>query len=82
MRKFLLFLLSTIFRPIENKPPDASLLNTGILSILKPDAMATEGYSFQDDEKTIIYIDIDMDIVVEKEKNERPGSIFSKIFFF
>ena len=27
-----------------------------------------KGYSFQDDEKTII--DIDMDIVVEKEKNE------------
>ena len=30
--------------------------------------MATKGYSFQDDEKTII--DIDMGIVVEKEKNE------------
>ena len=27
--------------------------------------MATKGYSFQDDEKTII----DIDIVVEKEKN-------------
>ena len=47
--------------------PDASLLITGILSILKPDIMATKGYSFQDDEKTII--DIDMDIV-EKYKNE------------
>ena len=34
--------------------------------------MATKGYSFQDDEKTIIDIDIDMDmdIVVEKGKNE------------
>ena len=32
--------------------------------------MATKGYSFQDDEKTIIDIDIDMDIVVEKENNE------------
>ena len=29
--------------------------------------MAINGYSFQDDEKTII--DIDIDIVVEKEKN-------------
>ena len=48
--------------------PDASLLITGILSILKPDVMATMGHSFQDDEKTII--DIDIDIVVEKEKNE------------
>ena len=48
---------------------DASLLITGILSILKPDVMATKGYSFQDDEKTIIDIEIDMDIVVEKEKN-------------
>ena len=28
--------------------------------------MPTKGYSFQDDEKTII--DIDMDIVVEKER--------------
>ena len=42
------------------------LLITGILSILKPDVMATKRYSFQDDEKTI---DIDMDIV-EKERNE------------
>ena len=50
--------------------PDASLLITVILSILKPDLMATKGYSFQDDEKTIIDIDIDMNIVVEKEKNE------------
>ena len=33
--------------------------------------MATKGYSFQDDEKTIIDIDIDMNVVVEKEnKNE------------
>ena len=47
-----------------------SLLITGILSILKPDVMATKGYSFQDDEKIIIDIEIDMDIVVEKEKNE------------
>ena len=30
--------------------------------------MATKGYSFQDNEKTIIDIDIDMNIVVEKEK--------------
>ena len=48
--------------------PDASLLITGILFILKPDVVATKGYSFQDDEKTIIDIDIDMNIVVEKEK--------------
>ena len=41
---------------------------TGILFVLKPDVMATKGFSFQDDEKTIIDIDIDMDIVVEKEK--------------
>ena len=32
--------------------------------------MATKGYSFQDDEKTIIDIGIDMDIDVEKEKNQ------------
>ena len=32
--------------------------------------MAAKGYSFQDNEKTIIDIDIDTDIVVEKEKNE------------
>ena len=42
--------------------------------------MATNGYSFQDDEKTIIDIDIDMVIVVEREKsmNEKnlPVSIF------
>ena len=43
--------------------PDASLLITGILKL---DVMATKGYSFQEDEKTII--DIDTDIVVEKEK--------------
>ena len=41
------------------------MLITGILPILKPDVMAT---NFQDGEKTIIDIDIDMDIVVEKEK--------------
>ena len=28
--------------------------------------MATKEYSFQDDEETVIDIDIDMDIVVEK----------------
>ena len=37
--------------------------------------MATKGYSFQDDEKTIIDIDIDMDIVVEKEKNVPVATI-------
>ena len=42
--------------------------------------MATKGYSFQDDEKTIIDIDIDMDIVVEKEKNEWLRKI--PVFFF
>ena len=30
--------------------------------------MATNEYRFQDAENTIIYIDIDMDIVEEKEK--------------
>ena len=35
--------------------PDASLLITGILSILKPDVMTTKGYSFQDVENTIVY---------------------------
>ena len=40
---------------------------TGILFILKSDVMATKGYSFQDDEKTIIDTDIDMDIVIEEE---------------
>ena len=49
--------------------PDASLLITGVLSILKPDVMTTNWYSFQDDEKTIIYIYIDMNIDVAKEKN-------------
>ena len=29
----------------------------------------SKGYSFQDDEKAIIDVDIDMYIVVEKEKN-------------
>ena len=32
--------------------------------------MGTKGYSFQVDEKTIIDIDIDVDTVAEKEKNE------------
>ena len=32
--------------------------------------MATKRYSLQDDENTVIDIDIDMDIVEEKEKNE------------
>ena len=51
--------------------PDASLLITGILSILKSDVMTTKVYSFQDNKKTVIDdIDIDMDIVVEKEKDE------------
>ena len=50
--------------------PNASLLITGILSILKLAVKATKGYTFQDDEKTIIDIDMDMDIVVEREKNE------------
>ena len=54
--------------------PDVSLLITGLLSILKPDAMATKGYSFQDDEKTII----DVDIVVEKEKNVPVLIFFGK----
>ena len=40
------------------------MLITGILSI------TTKGYSFQDEEKTIIDIDIDMDTVTEREKNE------------
>ena len=35
-----------------------------------PDVMATKGCSFQDDEKTIIVINTDMDIVAQKEKNE------------
>ena len=63
-----------------NRIVDASLLITGILSILKPDVMATKGYSFQDDEKTIIYIEID--IVVEKEKNELVRKMYSEIIFF
>ena len=32
--------------------------------------MATKGYIFQGDEKTVIDIDIDMNVVVEKEENE------------
>ena len=36
--------------------------------------MATKGYRFQDDEMTII--DIDMDTVVEKEKNEWMRKIY------
>ena len=39
--------------------------------------MATKGYSFQNDKKTIIDIDIDMDIVAEKE-----SYLFSEILFF
>ena len=49
--------------------PDASLLITGIFSILNPDVMATKGYSFQYDEKTII--DIDIVTVAEKLMNEK-----------
>ena len=30
--------------------------------------MATKGYRFQEDEKTTIDTDVDMDIVVQKEK--------------
>ena len=60
--------------------PDASLLLTGILSIVEPDVMATKGYSFQDDEKTIIDIDIDMEIVVEKEKNEWMRKMYLYLF--
>ena len=47
--------------------------------------MATKGCSFQYDEKTIIYIDIGMGIVIEKEKlmNDRnvPVYIFLKLNF-
>ena len=57
--------------------PDVSLLITGILSILKPDVMATKRYSFQDDEKTII----DLDIVVEKEKNVPVSFFWNNIFW-
>ena len=39
-----------------------------VVSILKPDVMTTKGYSFQDDEKTIIDIDIYLDIVEKEEK--------------
>ena len=61
--------------------PDASVLVTGILSILKPDVMAIKGYSFQDHEKTIIDTDIYMDIVVvEKEKNEWMRKMY--LYFF
>ena len=60
--------------------PNASLLITGI-SILKPDVMATKGYSFQDDENTITDIDIDMDIVVQKEKNEWMRKMCLYFFF-
>ena len=42
--------------------------------------MATKGYSFQDDEKTIIDIEIDMDIVVEKEKNEWMRKMYLYLF--
>ena len=53
---------------------------TGILSILKPDAMATKGQSFKDDEKIIIDIDMDMEIVVEKDINV-PVFFFLNNFF-
>ena len=43
--------------------------------------MATKGYSFQDDEKTIIDIDIDMDNVVEKEKNVPVSFFWNNIFW-
>ena len=42
--------------------------------------MATNGYSFQEDDNTIIDIDIDMNIVVEKEKNEWIRKIY--LYFF
>ena len=41
----------------------------------------TKGYSFQDDEKTIIYNEIDMYIVVEKEKNEWMRKMWTNIFW-
>ena len=64
-RKNLTDELLTIFKNLMR------VLITGILSILKPEIMTTKGYSFQDNEKTIIIdTDINMDIVVEKEKNE------------
>ena len=47
--------------------------------------MATKGYSLQGDEKAIIDIDTDMDIVVEKEKiNEKnvPVSFFWNNIFW
>ena len=56
--------------------PDASLLITG--SILKPDD-GYQGYSFQDNERTII--DINMDIVVVEEKNELMRKKCTCIFF-
>ena len=59
---------------------DASLLVTGI-SVLKPGVMAAKGYSFQYDEKTITDIAIDMDIVLEKEKNEWMRKTFCIIFW-
>ena len=46
--------------------PNASLLI--ILTILKPNVMATKGYSFPDDEKTIIDIDIDGHCCRKREK--------------
>ena len=59
------------------------------LFILKPDVVATKGYSFQDDEKTIIDIHIDVDIAVEREKineweictcaNFKIGQMFSSV---
>ena len=49
------------------------LFITGILFILKPDVVATKGYSFQDvqdDEKTIIDIDIDHGHCCRKRENK------------
>ena len=37
--------------------------------------------NFQDDEKTIIDIDIDMDIVVEKEKNVIGSFFWNNVFW-
>ena len=47
---------------------DASLLITGIWSILKPDVMATKGYSFQDDENIIIDIDMESGVSFRRWK--------------
>ena len=48
--------------------------------------MTTKRSSFQDDEKTIIDTDINMDIAVEKEKNEWMRKMYlyfiSEMIFF